>query len=65
MGAHAPWNLEAPTSEASFISASNGVEALFSFFKVPKILQDFPSHRIFGRIYKALNIGKKIINYTV
>jgi hypothetical protein len=36
-----------------------------SFFKIPKILQDFPSHQIFGRIYGALNVGKKITNYSV
>jgi hypothetical protein len=34
-------------------------------FKVSKILQDSPSHRIFKRMYGALNIGKKITNYTV
>jgi hypothetical protein len=40
-------------------------EGAFSYFKVPKILQDSPSHRIFGRMHEALNIDKKIINYTV
>jgi hypothetical protein len=34
-------------------------KALFGCFKVSKILQDFSSHRIFKRMYKALNIGKK------
>jgi hypothetical protein len=32
--------------------------ALFRCFKVPKNLQDFLSHRIFGRMHGALNIGK-------
>jgi hypothetical protein len=27
--------------------------------KIPKILQDFPSHQIFGRMHGALNVGKK------
>jgi hypothetical protein len=27
-------------------------------FKIPKILQDSPSHQIFGHMYGALNIGK-------
>jgi hypothetical protein len=40
-------------------------EALFRCFKIPKILQDSPSHRIFRRMHEALNIGKKITNYTV
>jgi hypothetical protein len=35
--------------------------ALFSCFKVPKILQDFSSHRIFGRMHRVLNIDKKLI----
>jgi hypothetical protein len=34
-------------------------QALFRCFKVLKILQDFPSYRIFGRMYGALNVGKK------
>jgi hypothetical protein len=38
---------------------------VFSSFKIPKILQDSLSHRIFRRMYGALNIGKKITNYTV
>jgi hypothetical protein len=33
--------------------------AVFSYFKIPKILQDFPSHQIFRRMYEALNVGKK------
>jgi hypothetical protein len=37
----------------------------FSSFKVPKILQDFSSHRIFRRMHEVLNIGKKITNCTV
>jgi hypothetical protein len=32
---------------------------VFSSFRIPKILQDFPSHQIFGRMYGALNVGKK------
>jgi hypothetical protein len=27
--------------------------------KDPKIFAQYPSHRIFGRMYGALNIGKK------
>jgi hypothetical protein len=34
-------------------------KAVFSYFKISKILQDFPSHQIFGRMYGVLNIGKK------
>jgi hypothetical protein len=34
-------------------------------FKILKILQDSPSHRIFERMHGALNIDKKITNYTV
>jgi hypothetical protein len=34
-------------------------------FKLPKILQDSPSHRIFRHMYGALNVGKKITNCTV
>jgi hypothetical protein len=33
--------------------------ALFSFRKFCKIFQDSRLHRIFGRMYKALNIDKK------
>jgi hypothetical protein len=33
--------------------------AVFTSFKIPKILQDFSSHRIFGRMHEVLNIGKK------
>jgi hypothetical protein len=40
-------------------------EGVFTFFKIPKILQDFSSHRIFRRMHEALNIGKKITIYTV
>ena len=32
---------------------------------VPKIFLQYPSHRIFEHMYKALNIVEKIINYTV
>jgi hypothetical protein len=28
-------------------------------FKLPKILQDSPSHRIFRRMHGVLNVGKK------
>jgi hypothetical protein len=38
---------------------------IFGSFKIPKILQDSPSHQIFRRMHEALNVGKKIINYTV
>jgi hypothetical protein len=34
-------------------------------FKLSKILQDSPSHRIFRHMYGALNVGKKITNCTV
>jgi hypothetical protein len=34
-------------------------EGVFSCFKLLKILQDFPSYRIFRRMNKALNIDKK------
>jgi hypothetical protein len=40
-------------------------KAVFSSFKISKILQDSPSHQIFRRMHGALNIGKKITNYTV
>jgi hypothetical protein len=40
-------------------------QAVFSLFKIPKILPDFPSHQIFRRMHRALNIGKKITNCTV
>jgi hypothetical protein len=32
---------------------------VFSYFKIPKILQDSPSHQIFGRMHGILNVGKK------
>jgi interleukin-1 receptor-associated kinase 1 len=38
--------------------------AVFSCFKILKILQDSLSHRIFRRMHGALNIGKKT-NYTI
>jgi hypothetical protein len=38
---------------------------VFRYLKVQKILQDFPSHRIFRYMHGALNIGKKITNYTI
>jgi hypothetical protein len=34
-------------------------DAVFSSFTVSKILQDFSLHQIFGRMYGALNVGKK------
>jgi hypothetical protein len=40
-------------------SAAVAVVAAFRSFKDLKILQDSPSHRIFRRIHRALNIGKK------
>jgi hypothetical protein len=41
------------------------IKAVFSSFKISKILQDSPSHQIFGRMHEALNVGKKITNCTV
>jgi hypothetical protein len=35
------------------------IQGAFSSFKVPKILQDSLSHRIFGRMHEVLNVGKK------
>jgi hypothetical protein len=40
------------------IPIETSVRAVFSCFKVQKILQDSPLHRIFGRMHGALNIGK-------
>jgi hypothetical protein len=34
-------------------------EAVFSYFTISKILQDFSSHQIFGHMHEALNIDKK------
>jgi hypothetical protein len=34
-------------------------QGAFSSFKVPKILQDSLSHRIFRRMHGVLNVGKK------
>jgi hypothetical protein len=42
-----------------------GCKAVFTSFKIPKILQDSPSHRIFERMHGVLNVGKKITNYIV
>jgi hypothetical protein len=50
-----------PLREAAF-SHEGGLQrhkAVFSSFKIPKKLQDFPSHQIFGRMHEALNLGKK------
>jgi hypothetical protein len=33
--------------------------------KDPKIFAQYPSHRIFGRMHEALNVGKKITNCIV
>jgi hypothetical protein len=41
------------------------VKAVFSYFKISKILQDSLSHRIFGQMHRVLNVGKKITNCTV
>jgi hypothetical protein len=38
---------------------------VFRSFKLPKFLQDSTSHRIFGRMHGALNVGKKITNCIV
>jgi hypothetical protein len=35
------------------------VRGLFSSQNFTRFFQDFPSHRIFGRMYEALNIDKK------
>jgi hypothetical protein len=40
-------------------------EVVLSSFEIPKILKDFSSHQIFRRMHGALNIDKKITNYTV
>jgi hypothetical protein len=53
-----------PTGSIALISTNNLsiqslTKAVFSFFKIPKNLQDSPSHRIFGRMHGVLNIGKK------
>jgi hypothetical protein len=34
-------------------------------FKLPKFLQDFSSHQIFGCMHGVLNIDKKITNCTI
>jgi hypothetical protein len=39
--------------------ATQHTQAVFSSFKILKILQDSPSHQIFRRMHRALNIGKK------
>jgi hypothetical protein len=57
-----PWFSSLPQFFPQFSWLSS---AVFSSFKILKILQDSPSHRIFGRVHGALNIGKKITNYTV
>jgi hypothetical protein len=41
------------------------IKGAFSSFKIPKLLQDYLLHRIFRRMHEALNIDKKITNYTV
>jgi hypothetical protein len=44
----------------SVASAGRGsAQAVFRSLKISKILQDFPSHRIFGRMHAVLNVGKK------
>jgi len=45
----------------SQMNAANNEEALFS----PNIFLQCPSHRIFEHMYRALNVVKKIIYYTV
>jgi hypothetical protein len=40
-------------------AAGTSPKAVSSSFKIPKILQDSSSHRIFGHMYGALNIDKK------
>jgi glutamate/tyrosine decarboxylase-like PLP-dependent enzyme len=47
------------------LGTRSGAQAVVSYFKIPKILQDSPSRQIFRRMYRALNVGKKITNYTV
>jgi hypothetical protein len=45
--------------------SGESTKAVFSSFKILKILQDFPSHQILGRMHGALNVGKKMTNCTV
>jgi len=40
-------------------------KGLFRCIQKPKSLQDSPSHRILRHMHGALNIDKKITNYTV
>jgi hypothetical protein len=59
--------LSSPPLPAStiFSAQSCQVRRCLDPFKLPKILQDFSSHRIFRRMHGVLNVGKKITNYTV
>jgi hypothetical protein len=52
-------------TSARYLRVKIKIMAVFSSFKIPKNLQDFPSHQIFGRMHRALNVGKKITNCTV
>jgi hypothetical protein len=38
-----------------------GIEVQLGHVLVPKNFQDFPSHRMFGHMYGAINIDEKII----
>jgi hypothetical protein len=58
-----PWMEKAEEDFLLYCKSSS--VGVFSYFKIPKNLQDFLSHRIFRRIHGALNIDKKITNYTV
>jgi hypothetical protein len=57
--------LSLSVSSAAASASPSPFQAVFTSFKIPKILQDSPSHRIFRRMHRVLNIGKKITNYTV
>jgi hypothetical protein len=35
------------------------ISALFRLLKTPKNFAQYPSHRIFRRMHRALNVGKK------
>jgi hypothetical protein len=58
--AHRRWAAAAKAQDIE-----EGVRQCLDPFKLLKILQDSPSHRIFRRMHGALNIGKKITNCTV
>jgi hypothetical protein len=51
--------IESQLIRPRILSGTQESEAVFSSFKIPKNLQDSPSHQIFGRMHEALNVGKK------